>query len=44
MSSGKLSNARTYSLTYNLPYWFYKLVKKHPMGEISPIAQLRLST
>ena len=44
MSSGKLSNAGTFSLTYNLPYWFYKFVKAHSMGEISSIAQLRLST
>lgn len=44
MSSGKLSNTGTYSITYNLPYWFYKFVHAHPMGEnISPVAQLRLS-
>ena len=43
MSSGRLSNAGTYSITYNLPYWFYKFVKTHPMGELSPQAQLRLS-
>ena len=43
MSSGRLSNAGTYSITYNLPYWFYKFVKKHPMREISTTGQLRLS-
>jgi len=43
MSSGRLSNAGTYSITYNLPYWFYKYVKKHPMREISTTGQLRLS-
>jgi len=42
--SGKLSNAGTYSITYNLPYWFYKFVKKQqPMGKISAIAQTRLA-
>jgi len=43
MSSGTLSNAGTYSLTYNLPYRFYKFVRAHPMEELSPQAQLRLS-
>lgn len=43
MSLGKLSDAGTYSITYNLPYWFYKFVNAHPMGELSPQAQLRLS-
>lgn len=44
MRSGKLSDAGTYSITYNLPYWFYKFVKKHKfMGEISDKAKLRLS-
>jgi len=43
MSSGKLNNAGTFSLTYNLPYWFYKFMKGRFMGEISPQAQLRLS-
>src|SRR3990167_6649761 len=43
MSSGRLSNAGTFSLTYNLPYWFYKFVRKHPMGEISKSAQTRLA-
>ncbi len=45
MRSGKgtLSDSGTYSLTYNLPYWFYKFVKTHPMGEISTTAQIRLS-
>ena len=43
MSSGKLGNAGTYSITYNLPYRFYKFVKAYPMGELSTIAQLRLS-
>lgn len=44
MSSGKLSNAGSYSITYNLPYRFYKFVKAYPMGEISSTAQLRLSS
>ena len=43
MSSGKLSDAGSYSITYNLPYRFYKFVKAYPMGEISSTAQLRLS-
>jgi len=43
MSSGKLSNAGTYSITYNLPYWYYKFVKAHPMGEMSFLAEKRLS-
>jgi len=43
MSSGKLSNAGSYSITYNLPYSFYKFIKAYPMGEISTTAQLRLS-
>src|SRR3989344_8542816 len=43
MSSGRLSNAGTFSLTYNLPYWFYKFVRKHPMGDISSTAQTRLA-
>lgn len=41
--NGLLSVAGSYSLTYNLPYRFYKFVRAYPMGEISPIAQLRLS-
>lgn len=43
MSSGKLSDAGTYSITYNLPYWYYKFVKAHPMGEMSPLSEKRLS-
>lgn len=43
MSSGKLRDSGTYSLTYNLPYWFYKFVKAHPMVDLSPQAQKRLS-
>jgi len=42
-SNGLLSGSGSYSLTYNLPYRFYKFVRAYPMGEISPIAQLRLS-
>jgi len=42
-NSGLLSSSGSYSLTYNLPYRFYKFVKAYPMGEISPTAQLRLS-
>jgi|GEM_PF-5546866 len=42
-SNGLLSDSGSYSLTYNLPYWFYKFVKTHPMGEISALAQIRLS-
>jgi len=41
--NGLLSSSGSYSLTYNLPYWFYKFVKAYPMGEISSTAQLRLS-
>ncbi len=43
MNSGKLSNVRTYSITYNLPYWFIKFVKKHSMIDISSTAQTRLA-
>lgn len=43
MDKGRLSGSGTYSLTYNLPYWFYKFVKKHPMGEISEKAKIRLA-
>lgn len=43
MSSGRLGNAGTYSITYNLPYWFYKFAKRQPMGRLSAIAQTRLS-
>jgi len=40
---GYLSSSGTYSLTYNLPYWFYKFDKKHPMKQISSMAEKRLS-
>lgn len=43
MSSGKLSNAGSYSITYNLPYRFYKFMKAHPMVDLSSTGQRRLS-
>ncbi len=43
MSKGLLSNAGTFSLTYNLPYWFYKFIKAHPMKELSQAAKIRLA-
>lgn len=43
MGKGLLSGVGTFSLTYNLPYWFYKFMAKHPMGEISNTAQTRLA-
>ena len=43
MTKGLLSGAGTYSLTYNLPYWFYKFVNQHHMGNISIKAQQRLA-
>jgi len=43
MSSGKLSNAGTFSLTYNLPYWYYKFLQKNNMGNISSMAERRLA-
>ena len=43
MGKGLLSGSGTYSLSYNLPYWFYKFVKKHPMREISDTATTRLA-
>jgi len=33
----------TYSITYNLPYYFYKLSKNLSMGEMSEKAKTRLS-
>jgi hypothetical protein len=42
-AKGRLSNSGTYSITYNLPYWFYKFLKKHPMRDLSSVAQKRLS-
>lgn len=43
MGKGLLSGAGTFSLTYNLPYRFYKFMKAHPMVDLSPEAQKRLS-
>lgn len=43
MAKGLLSSAGTFSLTYNLPYWFYKFINKHPMGDISAKAEIRLA-
>jgi len=43
MGKGIFGGGGTYSITYNLPYWFYKFIKKHPMEEISNAAQLRLA-
>ena len=42
-SNGALSGSGTYSITYNLPYRFYKFMAKHPMVEISDKAQIRLA-
>jgi transposase InsO family protein/transposase-like protein len=43
LGKGTLSDSGTYSLTYNLPYWFYKFMAKHPMGDISGKAEIRLA-
>lgn len=39
---GLLNSSGSYSLTYNLPYWFYKFTNKYHMGDISDTAQTRL--
>lgn len=39
---GVLSSAGTFSITYNLPYRFYKLITKSSIGELSSQAQMRL--
>ena len=38
-----LNSSGSYSLTYNLPYWFLKFNQKHHMGRISEQAQKRLT-
>ena len=43
MSKGLLQNSGSYSLTYNIPYWFYKFNQKHHMGKISDKAHTRLA-
>jgi len=43
MGKGIFGGGGIYSITYNLPYWFYKFIKKHPMEEISDTAKLRLA-
>lgn len=40
---GALSGSGTYSLTYNLPYWYYKFVSKVDMVNLSPNGEKRLS-
>ncbi len=43
MRQGYLSNASIFSLTYNLPYWFYKFMKGCSMGEVSSQVEKRLA-
>ncbi|OGK11995.1 hypothetical protein A2954_00345 [Candidatus Roizmanbacteria bacterium RIFCSPLOWO2_01_FULL_37_12] len=43
MKKGVLNDAGTYSLPYKLPYWFYKFLAKHFMGDLSTSAQTRLA-
>jgi transposase-like protein len=44
MGKGIMGNVGTFLIMYNLPYWFYKFQKKHPIKkDLSPIAKNRLS-
>ncbi len=43
IGKGALKDAGTFSITYNLPYWYYQFMKKHNMGDISSIAEKRLA-
>jgi len=43
MGKGIFGGGGTYSITYNLPYYFYKLSKNLSMGKISEKAKTRLS-
>jgi len=42
MGKGIFGGGGTYSITYNLPYYFYKLSKNLSMGEMSEKAKTRL--
>lgn len=43
MAKGILCGSGTYSLTYNLPYWFLKFNQQHNMENISDKAKQRLT-
>jgi transposase InsO family protein len=43
LRKGALSDSGTYSVTYNLPYWYYKFVSKVDMIDLTPKGQTRLS-
>jgi transposase InsO family protein/transposase-like protein len=43
LGKGALRDGGSYSLTYNLPYWYYKFMSKVTMVNLSPQAEKRLS-
>ena len=42
-NKGLLNSSGSYSITYNLPYWFLKFNRNHYMGDISKKAKHRLT-